>query len=191
MNDVYTFNFVKRLGGVRYPLILAFAFLALIAVFQPPVSSWKFWVLAALTVLMVARTAQFVLEGTKTVTLTETGVTRMGRTVNFHGAELELRTMLTKLEPKVYQVVLWAPRGEGGGRIGVGFDSSLNDFDKAVRHLVGRVPEMRVVVSAPGDADVRDDRREKVLAPFRGELTPAQRALASLGRPSLAPPQRK
>ncbi|MBI3185309.1 MAG: hypothetical protein HYZ28_24485 [Myxococcales bacterium] len=191
MRQVYTFTFAKRLGGVRYPIVISVALGGLLAWRQPPLESWKLWLLLAVIAFMLLRIAEFMLGGTRQLVVTDTALLRSGRAVQFDSAELELRTTLRRGELVVSEVVLWGPEGQGR-RLGVGFDWSLNDFEQAVREVVGRVPEERIVVSAPAVKDVRDERREKVLSPLRGGTTPAQRAMAALGRPGgLAPPPKK
>ncbi|MHB8874139.1 MAG: hypothetical protein ACYC8T_10670 [Myxococcaceae bacterium] len=198
MNESFEFSLVKRLGGVRYPLAVITLVAVLLAVFRPPLSSWKLWGGLLAISLMAVRVLQFLFEARGPVILSDVGVTRSGRTVPFHSAQLELKVMGRSGGPRVEEVVLWTPRSEGDGRLGVGFDHSLEGFERAVLAVVSRVPEMRIVVSALDSADVRDERREAVLEKFRPaepapvELTAAQKALEAIGRPLLgAPPPGK
>ena len=71
----------------------------------------------------------------------------------------------------------------------MGFDRSLEGFEAAARLMLSRVPEMRVVVDVDFEKNVRDERRDQVIARVWGGLTPAQRALAQLGRGGFGGPR--
>lgn len=190
MKEVFTFSFSRRLYGIRYPLLIAVALSLVLAWVRPSLDSWKLWVPAAFILFMLVRVFQFMRGGANAVTVTDEGLTRSGRTAEFKSASLELRVPLGPGEPEVVELVLWLPPDPKGNRLGVGFDRSLDDFERAVREVMGRVPEARVTVSAPGAEDVRDERREKVLSRYRKAPSAAIRALASLGKPSIAPPKK-
>lgn len=184
MDTSYSFSLKRRLRGAVPAASVAAGLGVLLLWFGTP-GTWRFWVLAALTGVMVYRVLGYLWFARNEVEIDSDGMTRSGRTVRYEGAELELRTHERAGRWVIREVVLWRPFTQKG-REGVGFDDSLNRFEQAVRTLVARVPELRIKVSTVSERDVRDERREQVLAPLRP--TPAERALSELGRSALGAP---
>ncbi|MBX5480848.1 MAG: hypothetical protein IRZ16_03205 [Myxococcaceae bacterium] len=176
--ETWGFNWRKRLRGAAWPLGIAAALAALTLLFAPW-GSWRFWVGWAFVAVALLRAGGYLYWARRTVQIDARGITRSGRTMPFHSAELELRAVERASGLVVTELVLWGPRDADGKREGVGFDDSLEGFERAVRTVVARVPEMRIVVSTVSEPNITDARREAVLAPLRP--TPAERALAELG----------
>lgn len=185
MNTTYGFSLKKRLVGALPPLAIAAVLAVLVAAFTRA-GSWQFWVGLGFVAVVLMRAAGYLWWGQREVRIDARGLTRSGRTVDYSGAELELRTVERDGKLAVHEVVLWMPRNERGERNGVGFDESLEHFEQAVRALVLRMAEMRIVVSTPTEPNVRDARREQVLEPLRP--SPAERALLELGKTALSVP---
>lgn len=185
MNTTYGFNWKKRLRGAAWPLGIALALGALLAAYGT-VGTWRFYLLLSLIAVTLLRASGYLYWASRAVKLDATGITRSGKTVPFHSAELELRTTERGGLLHITELVLWGTRDGDGKREGVGFDDSLERFEDAVRAIVARMPESRVVVSAVGEPNLSDPRREEVLAKLRPSA--AERALQELGRAALSVP---
>lgn len=195
MSRTLGFSFARRVRQVAYPLAIIVILGALLAWFQPAQGSWKLWTALGAMGLLGLGVAKFLLDGKRALTLDDDFVSRAGVTVPFAAAQLELRVRPGAQGLVVSEVLVWMPVDRAPGKLDVRFDPSLEDFDEAVAAVVAKVPEERVVVSALGSADVRDERREEVLSRFRPppppEPTPIERALALLGKPKLVPPSKR
>lgn len=187
MDTAYSFDSKRRIAGALPPLAIAVLGIALAATGAVGGwSSWKLWVVLALVAVLLLRAASYLLWGRNQVVIDARGVTRSGKTVPYHSAELELRTVERGGALRIRELVLWEPKASGETRQGVGFDESLERFEQAVKAITARVPEMRIRVSTPSETNVTDERREKVLAPIRP--SPAERALLELGKSALSVP---
>jgi hypothetical protein len=195
MSQTLRFNLARRVRQVAYPLAIIVGLGVLLAVYQPAPGSWKLWTALAAMGLLGLGAAKFVLDGRQPLTLEADGVHRAGVSVPFAAAHLELRVQAGAQGPSVNEVIVWMPVDRAPGKLDVRFDPSLDGFDEAVTAVLAQVPEERVVVTALGSADVRDERREAVLERYRPppppEPTPIERALAMLGKPKLVPPSQR
>ncbi len=186
---VFRFIWQRRLKTAAWPVVVG-AGLVAVTLFFSEVRGFRYWGVLLLAGFLIFRGLLLVYRGMQTrVVIDDDAMIASGVRVPFFNAELELRTRVEKDLPVLDTVVLWPPlEGEAVTRDGVGFDTALDGFDEAVALLVKRVPEARIRVSAPGERSVKDDRREQVLVPLRGEISALQRALALLGKPQLGAP---
>ncbi len=168
MAETFRFSPVKRVVGARYPLAVMASLAAALAWVSPAWTSWYPWAAAGVLAVLALRVAQHLAAGRHPITVDEVGVTRAGHVVPYADAQLELKVR-GRASPRVAEVVLYTAEAAGGGRE-VGFDRSLDRFDRAVGAVVVRVPELRIVVSTLDNADVRDARREAVLSKYRQAL---------------------
>jgi len=195
MSQTHNFNFARRVRQVAYPLGIIVLLGVLLAVFRPPLSSWKLWSAVAAMALLALGVAGFLLDARSPLSLDEDQVSRAGVVVPFAAAQLELRIRSGSNGPRVVEVIVWMPVARAPGKLCVRFDPSLDDFDGAIKAVVAKVSEERVEVSAVGSADVRDERREAVLRRYRPlpppEPTAIEKALAALGKAKLVPPSQR
>lgn len=182
----FRFSFRRRLKTALYPAGLA-AVLAVIHVFAVRLGSWVSVALVATIALLLMRSAQWLWGGRLPIQIDEQGVVRgYGPRVAWRGAEVHLRARFAgKGGMRVDEVVVFTPKDVRGQRIGVSFDVSLLEFDKALEAILTKVPDARIKVWAPGGKPLVGEPREQLLAPYRNDIA---QALAQAGRGTLAPP---
>jgi hypothetical protein len=125
--------------------------------------NWRTGVVATVVVLLALRVATYLLGARRPLVLDAGVLSRGGQSVSLPSAQVELRTLPHQKQLRPNEVVVRS------GKQAVSFDVSLERFDEAIRELVGLVGAERVSVTAPGEPDLRDSRRDEVLSAVRGE----------------------
>jgi hypothetical protein len=186
MERTFHFSLRRRLRILGPVLAVEAGLLALLA--WRGGRDWKSAVVSAVVALLTLRVLSFLWTGRRPVRVSSAAISRGRFSVPLSTASLWVRTAPSRRGLAPSELAVVSPE-EGGRRMAVSFDSSLALFEQAAGAVLLEIPDERVRVSAPGEPDVRDARREEVLAPLRP--TAADRALAKLGPPALPPPPRR
>jgi hypothetical protein len=124
--------------------------------------SWRTAAVGGVVALLAVRVATYLWGARRPVVLAKGQLSRGDKCVSLAHAQLELRTLPHQNHLRPNEVIVRAEE-----RV-VTFDVSLERFEDALRELLTQVSADRVSVTAPGEADVRDLRREQVLSAARG-----------------------
>lgn len=175
--SVHTFRFSyrRRMKTALYPLALALALLGVHARWVH-LGSWVSVAMLASVVLLVIRALQWVWGGRAPLRIDDQGLVRGGPRVPFKACEVHLRARQARNHGLRVDEAVVVSRTREGQRVALSFDVSLIDFEQALQILLGRVPEARVKVWAPGGKPVEGDARAQLLAPLRSPLAQAPAA---------------